>query len=360
MFSWIEYLARQAYELALSAINLIVSWVDTLLSYARTKASEALSNAINYALNLYYSIKNTINYVISLISNTVNSIWQSVVSFVQRTVSPIWERIQGVINLLGQRIREVIDGFISPLQARIQPIIEWVRRLGDSIINGINWVFQTGMSLPGKIAELWNLLHNNIIPQITKFVQDTVPAVIDITSNPFGYVYPYLKEYLLELLWWLIAYGLGTTRLTLPPMPTFNFGGAGGALPDSESQALDISGLHSPLNSLWISGYRYREGHRALDLGLSNGDPVYAMHDGVVELVSRGYTGYGHQIVIRGTNWWTRYAHCLDILVEKDEPVRGGQLIALGDSTGNSTGPHLHLEIKYNGQFVDPVNVLPL
>lgn len=360
MLTYVRNLAQQAYNLAVRAWNSLQSWVVTLLAYARAKASLALANAINFALNLYYSVRNTINWVISLIGNSVANVWQNVIRFVQKTVGPIWDRIQSVIQLVTQRIKDAITAISAPIWRKIQPIIDWVKRIGDSIRNVINWVTTQGLALPGRIADLWSLLHNNIIPNIAKFATETAPQVVDIVSNPFGYIYPYLKQYLLELIIWLVAYGFGTVDEQLPPFPTFNFGGAGGALPNSESLALDTSGLHAPLNSLWISGYRFGPGHWALDLGLSNGDGVYAMHDGVVEIAQYSNVGYGTQITIRGGSWWTRYAHCMQLLVEKDDTVYAGQLIAYGDSTGNSTGPHLHLEISFNGQFIDPVTVLPL
>ena len=68
-------------------------------------------------------------------------------------------------------------------------------------------------------------------------------------------------------------------------------------------------------------------------------------------------SGYGNYIIIdHGNGIETAYGHCSKLLAEKGESVRRGDKIALVGSTGNSTGPHLHFEIKINGEFVDPLN----
>jgi murein DD-endopeptidase MepM/ murein hydrolase activator NlpD len=95
-----------------------------------------------------------------------------------------------------------------------------------------------------------------------------------------------------------------------------------------------------------------------LDLGLTDGQAVYAMHSGTVLSAGWSTIGYGWNVVLEGGGWWTRYAHCKALGVSAGQPVRASQQIANGNSTGNSSGPHLHLEIKYNGQWVDPATVL--
>jgi len=82
------------------------------------------------------------------------------------------------------------------------------------------------------------------------------------------------------------------------------------------------------------------------------------MHDGVVEVAGWSTVGYGNTITLRNGKWWTRYAHLDGFGVGKGDTVEAGQKIAEGNSTGNSTGDHLHLEIKLNGVFIDPEQVL--
>ena len=103
--------------------------------------------------------------------------------------------------------------------------------------------------------------------------------------------------------------------------------------------------------------------HRGLDITGSgaNGKPVIASASGTVEKVSRSNSGYGHCVLIdHGNGIKTRYAHCQagSICVKVGQSVVQGQMIAKIGSTGNSTGPHLHFEIIYNGSYANPLKYL--
>ena len=86
--------------------------------------------------------------------------------------------------------------------------------------------------------------------------------------------------------------------------------------------------------------------------------PIYASAGGTV--ISSGWSGgYGYLVKIRHSNGWvTYYAHCSALLVKVGETVTQGQQIARVGSTGNSTGPHLHFEIRINGKDVNPMNYI--
>ena len=79
--------------------------------------------------------------------------------------------------------------------------------------------------------------------------------------------------------------------------------------------------------------------------------------EGIVEEVS-SKGDYGNHIKIRCNNVTTLYAHCSKILAKEGQIVGRGQKIALVGSTGNSTGPHLHFEIRIDNRFVDPGKVI--
>ena len=91
-----------------------------------------------------------------------------------------------------------------------------------------------------------------------------------------------------------------------------------------------------------------------MDLGASQGSDIMAMKAGVV--VSSGYSGgYGNVVILEHDNGIrTLYAHCSKLLVKSGERVSKGQVIALVGSTGNSTGPHLHIEFRKGGKRYDP------
>ena len=99
--------------------------------------------------------------------------------------------------------------------------------------------------------------------------------------------------------------------------------------------------------------------HNGIDLNGDTGDLILAANDGVV--LSAGWrTGYGNAIVIsHGGGYTTLYAHLHDIDVSTGQPVSGGEAIGLLGSTGWSTGPHLHFEVRLDGTALDPIGFYP-
>ena len=112
------------------------------------------------------------------------------------------------------------------------------------------------------------------------------------------------------------------------------------------------------------SGYGYRvdpiygssKFHEGLDFAASKGTNVFATGDGKVKVAGRE-AGYGNVIDIdHGYNYLTRYAHLSEVLVKPGEEVKRGQLIGKVGSTGKSTGPHLHYEVRFKDIPQNPVN----
>ncbi len=98
--------------------------------------------------------------------------------------------------------------------------------------------------------------------------------------------------------------------------------------------------------------------HAGVDLKLDKGDPVHAAFDGVVRM-SRYYAGYGNCVVIRHFNGIeTLYGHLSERNVEVDQPVKAGDVIGLGGSTGRSTGNHLHFETRFQGRPFNPKQII--
>ncbi len=98
--------------------------------------------------------------------------------------------------------------------------------------------------------------------------------------------------------------------------------------------------------------------HSGLDIAASQGDPIAAAAAGRV--ISAGPDGgYGNLVVVdNGAGVTTRYAHCSQIYARVGEQVEAGQLIAAVGSTGRSTGPHLHFEVRVGDSPVDPMQYL--
>ncbi len=95
-------------------------------------------------------------------------------------------------------------------------------------------------------------------------------------------------------------------------------------------------------------------GHTGMDIGCSMNDPVYASEDGTV-ILAEWYGGYGYAVVIdHGSGISTLYGHNDYLIAKEGDSVKRGQVIASAGSTGWSTGPHVHFEVRVNGEYVDP------
>jgi murein DD-endopeptidase MepM/ murein hydrolase activator NlpD len=109
-----------------------------------------------------------------------------------------------------------------------------------------------------------------------------------------------------------------------------------------------------------LVGRNYSYWHPGLDLGGNLGDPLYASDSGAVVYSGWNNYGYGNLVIIdHGNGWHTLYAHFNEIYVACGEAVTQGQVIGAAGTTGNSTGPHLHFEMRYNSGYVSPWNYLP-
>jgi murein DD-endopeptidase MepM/ murein hydrolase activator NlpD len=103
--------------------------------------------------------------------------------------------------------------------------------------------------------------------------------------------------------------------------------------------------------------FHTRRLHTGVDLASPRGTPIYAAGDGIVEKAGWS-SGYGNFTLVKHVNGYeTGYGHQSKIVVKPGDKVRQGQIIGYVGSTGNSTGNHLHFEIRINGNFVDPLSV---
>ena len=117
------------------------------------------------------------------------------------------------------------------------------------------------------------------------------------------------------------------------------------------------SGFIWPVNGSVVSGYGMRWGrmHEGIDITASIGTPIWAAAAGTV--IHAGWLGgYGNLVVVdHGNGLATAYGHASAILVAVGQQVAQGETISLVGSTGNSSGPHLHFEVRVNGIAVDPL-----
>lgn len=131
----------------------------------------------------------------------------------------------------------------------------------------------------------------------------------------------------------------------------------GSSLPRVSSYAFPLKS-YSYVSSEY--GSRWGTTHTGIDLAAPAGTHIYSWRSGTVTFA--GWSGgYGNFIIVdHGDGFVTRYAHCSKIAVTKGQTVSQGQVIGYVGTTGNSTGNHLHFEVKVNGNFVNPRNYLSI
>jgi murein DD-endopeptidase MepM/ murein hydrolase activator NlpD len=104
----------------------------------------------------------------------------------------------------------------------------------------------------------------------------------------------------------------------------------------------------------------YSDSHRAIDIMEPDSDVVVASDAGTVAYASWNTAGYGYLVLVNhGNGLVTYYAHLFGFYVDVGEAVKRGQPLGVLGSTGRSTGPHLHFEVRDQGVLVDPLSLLP-
>lgn len=121
-------------------------------------------------------------------------------------------------------------------------------------------------------------------------------------------------------------------------------------------------GFTMPVPGVLTSRFGMRNGraHNGIDLDLRTGEPVRSIFPGVVRFVG-SHGGYGRLVVVRHWNGLeSYYAHLHRTRVSVGQELDAGEVLGLGGSTGRSTGPHLHLEVRFKGIPIDPTRLIDL
>ena len=150
---------------------------------------------------------------------------------------------------------------------------------------------------------------------------------------------------------------VGSGGASWPDLPSF------GESPVNPSRNGDSTSFIWPAQGVFTSGYGWRWGrmHKGIDVANNVGTPIVAVQDGRVEYAGWDDGGYGYLVRIQhGDGTLSVYGHNSRILVREGEVVRQGQTISHMGSTGRSTGPHLHFELRPPGQgAINPLALLP-
>ena len=122
-----------------------------------------------------------------------------------------------------------------------------------------------------------------------------------------------------------------------------------------------LDSLHNnyaiPFDGQMTSKYGYRRGrrHNGVDIDLETGDTICAAFDGKIRYAKYHENGFGNLIVIRHYNGLeTYYAHCSKLMVAPNQDVKAGDPIGLGGNTGHSSGSHLHFEVRFYDNPINP------
>lgn len=117
---------------------------------------------------------------------------------------------------------------------------------------------------------------------------------------------------------------------------------------------------HHPVVGHITSNFGPRGGryHYGIDIKLHTGDPVYNAFEGTVRIAKRS-ASYGNVVVVRHNNGLeTLYAHLHKIKVEPGDAIQAGDMIGYGGNTGRSTGSHLHFEVRFKGEPINPNEII--
>lgn len=128
----------------------------------------------------------------------------------------------------------------------------------------------------------------------------------------------------------------------------------------------DTEDITVPVHGRITSEYGYRTNpisgayalHSGVDIATDEGTPISAAYSGVVKDTGVGVKRGKYVLMEHSDGSQTLYCHCSQILVDEDDMIMAGEQIALVGSTGWSTGPHLHFEIRRDGSSIDPLTVL--
>ncbi len=203
---------------------------------------------------------------------------------------------------------------------------------------------------------------NESLEQVAAEFEVDVESILTWTGNQIDLTNPQFQPES----WVMIPGGQREFQQWIVPVPARGSAGVstgiygGGACPGGYDGLYGSGAFIWPSSNHTLSGNDYWSGHLAIDIGASIGEPIVASDAGVIMFAGWSSGGYGFTVAIdHGNGYQSLYGHLSSVNVSCGQSVSQSQLIGLGGSSGNSTGPHLHFEVRLNGGFVNPWYVLP-
>ena len=303
-----------------------------------------------------------VNDLTATFANLTSQQWQRVLSQITAVLDRISSASSSKFNEVKNTAISIMNGLPSALYnvgvSAMNELISGINsRQGDannaasSLVESLLNKFKEGLGIASPSREMFSIgqymlqgLINGLDgDNLLKFVDNIVGTIKDNFSN-------------INLKQLISAMGSDVTKLWQKLGINFGSGafGEGGMMWPTDSQSITsyFGGRDSP-------GGIGSTNHMGIDIGASEGTPIYAAMPGTVTTAG-WYGGYGNAVIIdHGGGMQTLYGHMSAVGTSPGMNVMPGQVIGFVGSTGNSTGPHLHFSVLQDGQWLDPLAFFP-
>jgi murein DD-endopeptidase MepM/ murein hydrolase activator NlpD len=324
-FDWIIYYYNQAKyyvdafkKWIVDIVNGWVAWLTQKIAEARAWADQAVQDARAFFQALFNTIYNWAAGAIQSARDWATSLYNQAIAWI----------VQAKSDVMSWALARLAD-----LRAELQALNDAAVKLLSDLIGAA-------------------------VVDFNNFRASWEGLLYTFFNNPALFVFSLIEAYLYPWLEWFLANLLGSVNTPLPPKPDL-FGGGGGTIPPPGGIPPGSGNFIFPTSVHSISGYHFSPTHPGTDFGTPTGTPCLASDAGIVTEVLYQQTGYGYHVgVSHADGWFTRYAHLGTIIVGLSQRVDQGQELGTTDNTGNSTGPHLHFEIRKDGTPYDPMLLL--
>jgi hypothetical protein len=355
LLAWLWDRATAVYEWFGDSFDWFLNNVYHTFSWAVEQASYAYNNAIAwaaqaildvkaYAYAIYHTLELNINERFGWFSDWVNQLILDVRAYAYA----IYHTLELNINVWLASLKSWTDQALLDLRG-------WAYAIVHTLELNILTLFNPLLILVPLLELIKDIFSQDNYNKLKTLLTSYYQSLVIFFRDPLGFILSVIWGSFVNYACWALAYALGAVDAQLPPIPAWGINGDGSGSGGGIEIPPGSGVLVRPCNPLWISGYTFTASHKGSDFGINAGQAIYASHDGIVQGSGWSTVGYGNKIDIAGNPYWSRYGHLQQILVSENQQVKAGDKIALGNSTGNSTGNHLHYELKINGTYVNPV-----
>lgn len=233
-----------------------------------------------------------------------------------------------------------------------------------ALLNDNPDLIAVGMDLliPPVDGVLYKWQTNDDLAGVAARFETSVEAILNWPGNRLDLIDPQLSSGDLVM---VVGGRREFRQWLIPTIPRGSAGVAasvygGGACEGGYEGAYGTGTFVWPAANHILSGNDYWPGHLAIDIAAGDGASIFAADSGVVVFAGWANGGYGNTVIVdHGNGYQTLYAHMSSVTARCGQSLGQGSAIGVAGSTGNSTGTHLHFEVRYLGGFISPWYVLP-